>query len=89
LIERFREYAEGTGELGPGLAELLRSEIQIGPLTDIIAHALSLPAALKQALLADREPERRALGLLGFVQHLAERDSAITRPAFPPPFSAN
>lgn len=72
------------------LEQLLHGDIPLGVLTDVIAYALDLPIAQKEALLAETCVFRRAQTLLDQVSAIAfarsEGDSGI---AFPPSFSVN
>ena len=91
VIERFRTMAGALGGIDPDLAALLASDLPLGHLTDIVAHALALPPEVKQALLADRRVDRRADGLISIMQALATADlgPGSARRPFPPPFSNN
>jgi Lon protease-like protein len=92
LIGLFRAVTEREGALDPDMAKLLQAKLALGILTDIIAHALGLPAALKQTLLEDCCVARRARALVAILRQLV--DQAPPGPAapdrsFPPPFSNN
>ena len=87
LIDLFRHVFERRQKLDDDLSALLRSSVPLGVLSDIIAHALSLPPLTKQALLAEPKVERRVETLRGILRKLIANDES-TR-AFPPPFSAN
>ena len=59
---------------------------RLGVLTDILAHTLGLPPAVKQGLLAEPRPCRRAEVLASILGGLRREP----RPgSFPPPFSEN
>ena len=91
LIEIFRDVARRAGGLDPEFDALLASDPPLGVVADLIAQAIGLPAALKQALLADRRADRRGRALLAILRQVAGRsgrDSSSSRP-FPPPFSDN
>jgi Lon protease-like protein len=87
LIRLFRAVFEKQRRLHPDLAARLENALSLGVLTDIIAHALGLPPALKQHLLAEPRVHHRADTLITVLRPLA-RAGADPR-AFPPPFSAN
>ena len=87
LIELFRQLMQSHHELDPDLDELLRKEVPMGVLSDIIAHALNLPPALKQGLLAETSVDRRVDILRTALQQVAAT-GGLARP-FPPPFSIN
>jgi hypothetical protein len=87
LIGLFRRYHEDRAELGAELSELLQKPLPLGLLSDIMAHALALPPALKQSLLEETFVERRVDVLLTALRELAG-DGREGRP-FPPPFSLN
>jgi hypothetical protein len=65
----------------------MRSSVPLGVLTDIIAHALSLPSMTKQALLAEPRVDRRVETLLDVLRNFIDNDESER--VFPPPFSAN
>jgi hypothetical protein len=87
LIELFRHVFERRQKLDEGIAALLQSSVPLGVLSDIIAHALSLPALTKQALLAEPRVERRVETLRAILHNFIDNDESTT--IFPPPFSAN
>jgi Lon protease-like protein len=87
LIERFLEVVQARHAIDPDLTRLLRSDLDLGTLSDIIAHALALPAAEKQALLAETRVERRVDTLMDRLQDLGDEVPHTRR--FPPPFSCN
>ena len=85
LIAGFRAVAGRSGPIDPDLDALIGSGLPLGPLTDIIAHSLGLPAPLKQAMLAEARVDRRAGGLIEILHQLVDPP----RRPFPPPFSRN
>lgn len=87
LIALFRAVAGRSGPLDPDLANLLRSELSLGVLTDILAHALGLPPGLKQSFLEECRVTHRAERLIEVLRPLAL--GPPLRPPFPPPFSPN
>ncbi len=91
LIDAFRDVAMLAGGLDPEFDAMLADGPPLNVVTDLIAQALGLPAALKQVLLADRRADRRGHALLTILRQVASnssRSSGNTRP-FPPPFSNN
>jgi Lon protease-like protein len=70
------------GELLEQLNKLLKSDLQLGALCDIVAFALALEVPVKQQLLEEPRVERRARRILRFLQKAGQRK-------FPPEFSAN
>jgi Lon protease-like protein len=90
LIQRFRSEFETAKELDPDLRTLLDSDtIDLGALTDIIAHALAIPPPLKQVLLAESAVDRRVGLLLRVLGEAANDIPEIPSRSFPPPFSLN
>ena len=87
LIERFFEALQVGGKVDPDLSTLLHSDLPMGILSDVIAHALDLPGAVKQSLLEEPRVECRITTLLSILQSLATRVPRWRR--FPPPFSSN
>jgi uncharacterized protein len=91
LIRLFQTVSQQQNVPEPQLASLLETGLSLGALTDIVAHALGLPATVKQAFLSDCRVGRRADGLIEILRHIAEHRPAPDRAPreFPPPFSAN
>jgi uncharacterized protein len=87
LLELFRQVFESRHPLDQDLGSLLKSAVPLGVLTDIIAHALGLPPATKQRLLAESKVERRLNLLRSWLRTMV--DQGETAPIFPPNFSAN
>jgi uncharacterized protein len=85
LIALGREVFERQKPLEPDIQEWLGSELPLGVLTDLMAHALGLPPDLKQSLLAEPHVDRRAVSLLTTLKLYLTR----AEPKFPPPFSTN
>ncbi|GAC1463912.1 MAG: LON peptidase substrate-binding domain-containing protein [Isosphaeraceae bacterium] len=91
LITLFRQAFVLRHELDPDLDAIFNSTVSLGVLTDIMAHALGLPAAVNQILLSCTHVGRRVDILLGILRRMLE-GSPQPFPesmSFPPPFSAN
>jgi len=91
LTRLVRQVFERQETLDPDMSTLLESRMPLGTLTDIIAHALGLPPAIKQQLLGETRVDQRGGFLVQLLQQAVARDSSRDDgpPAFPPPFSAN
>ena len=79
----------GQKEARDQFRKLFRSDLTLGVLCDIVAFALPLEMAIKQALLEELDVERRARLLM---EHLDSSPGAKVTSAgrkFPPDFSAN
>ena len=86
-----RQIFEHQGSLDPDMNTLLESKMPLGTLTDLIAHALGLPPAIKQRFLVETRVDHRGEFLIHLLQQAVARESARGEDprAFPPPFSAN
>jgi hypothetical protein len=93
ITRLFRAVFEQHGVIDPEMLALLESHIPLGTLTDIIAHALGLPPAVKQRLLAETRVNHRGEFLVQVLRQILPRESESVRVAgagaFPPPFSDN
>jgi Lon protease-like protein len=91
IIRLFRQVFDRQGATDFDLGNLLGSGMPLGPLTDLVAHALGLPPAIKQQLLGERCVDRRAEQIATILRRAASPESsgADELPAFPPPFSEN
>ena len=87
LIGLFRRFFESQRKLDPDLAEFLNKPVPLGLLADIITHALDLPPALKQRLLAESSVDRRVDTIRSVLRQVTPGEGRH-RP-FPPPFSVN
>ncbi len=87
LTGLFRQLFESQRKLDPDLAELLNKPVPLGLLVDIITHALDLPPALKQRLLAENSVARRVDTIRSVLREVTSGEYPH-RP-FPPPFSVN
>jgi Lon protease-like protein len=90
LVRLFRSYLGRLGGVDPDLDTVLESELGLGVLADILAHALHLPPELKQTLLAERQVEIRVDTLESWLREACgQLDAATPSSLFPPPFSSN
>jgi Lon protease-like protein len=87
LIALFLRVLQLHHRLDPDLSRLLHSDLSAGVLSDVIAHALDLPAPLKQTLLEERRVDRRVTLLFTILQELIDQHPGSRR--FPHPFSLN
>jgi Lon protease-like protein len=87
LLSLFRVVLEKHRCLEENLAALLDSDMPLGVLTDIIAHALPLGPIKKQELLAEVRVELRLEALRVILRQIAEHDEPAAE--FPPRFSVN
>jgi Lon protease-like protein len=86
LIRLFRSAVSPE----PELAGLLDRDLPLDVLTDLLAHALGLTPALRQAFLAERAVDRRADGLIALLKQVDRSDPDASRSHRPfPPFSVN
>jgi uncharacterized protein len=91
LIELFQAVTQRAGAIDPDLASMLATGLSLGALTDVIAHAMGLPPALKQAFLADCCVNRRAAGLIEILSQVSDRQTmtGMLLRQYPPTFSPN
>ena len=64
LLGSFGRIVPSTESVKQGLSELLSGGIELGPITDIIAHALPLSATMKLRLLSESDVDGRARALI-------------------------
>ena len=84
LFRKILESQRGTDE---DLNSLLDSAVELGILSDLIAHALRLPPAVKQRLLAQTNVDKRVEILRKALRKMVSEIQ--TKRPFPPPFSLN
>jgi Lon protease-like protein len=87
LIKLFRSVIGNDQRMDEKLAALLDSDLPVGVLTDVVAHALPLPSPLKQSLLAETHIGRRVESLHLILRRIAMKERS--NGTFPPPFSLN
>jgi ATP-dependent Lon protease len=88
LVKTFQKLLPQL-DLSDQLEELLGNNLPLGVLTDIVAYALDLDVAAKEALLAEQNVDQRAAALL---KHLSPPDGNVLLgrlAGFPPKFSVN
>lgn len=88
LLELFRSFMAPHGGVHPDLDEVISAPLPAGALTDILAHALPLPAEMKQHLLAERQVEIRLDTLNRWLESTPPGPAAPPE-RFPPRFSVN
>ncbi len=91
LVRLFRALLTRSESPDTDLCTFLESDLPLGVLTDILAHALGLAPDMKQALLAERRVDRRVDELLDILRQAVARNPAAENlnRNFPPPFSSN
>ena len=91
LVRLFRALLNRSESPDMDLCTFLESDLPLGVLTDILAHALGLAPDMKQSLLAERRVDRRVDELLDILRQAVARNPATadTGRKFPPPFSSN
>ena len=87
LVDLFRRVFESRRRLDEDLEALLKSAVPVGVLSDIITHALGLPTATKQELLAEPKVDRRVSTLRLLLREIVDHGEAAR--IYPPDFSAN
>jgi Lon protease-like protein len=85
LLARF--HALYLGKIDPDLMSLLGQPLELGPLTDLLAHILQLDPHSKQVLLETTDVGRRCDVLDALLKQLLQ-GKGPQRPS-PPPFSLN
>ena len=76
LTRLFRRLFDSQRKLDPDLDELLNKPVPLGLLVDIITHALDLPPALKQELLAESSVQRRVDTIRSALRQVTPSQSA-------------
>ncbi len=88
LIDRFRSLLPQVPEAREQLEQLLREEVPLGILTDIMAYTLDLDVAVKIKLLAESNVDRRAETLVDLLSQASATRSKFPG-GWPPKFSEN
>lgn len=89
LVASFQELLPTLTDASEPLEELLRQQISLGMLTDIMGYTLDLGQELKLQLLGEPRVEARAELLRAAAKRLLVKINKEPRPAFPPKFSLN
>lgn len=76
------------GKVKDQFRKLLKTDLPLGALCDLIAFALQLDVEFKQSLLEELDVEARTLALLDHLTGLAKKPAGAALP-FPPEFSVN
>ncbi len=87
LVALALDLLRSDGKPDAELSQLLQSDLPLGMLADIIAHALELPPFVKQSLLDEVRVEVRVGYLLSILRRMCG-PGACSRP-YPPPVSLN
>lgn len=87
LGEVVRPWFPVRGPALEQLQELLKSELPLAVLCDILGFAVPLAVAVKQRLLEERDVAERAHALIKHLRREPEQTPAV--PKFPPGFSTN
>jgi uncharacterized protein len=87
LVAAFEKMLPRVADAEDLFNQLSMNNVSLGTLTDVISYALDLELGSKQALLAERNVDKRAKMLL---RHLKDAGKAMNAAAgFPPAFSCN
>jgi Lon protease-like protein len=87
LIALFLDVLQMNDRLDAELSQLLHSDLPMGVLTDIVAHAMVVPASIKQTLLDETRVDLRVAKVLHVLREVHGRRAGSRH--FPPPFSLN
>jgi Lon protease-like protein len=90
LIRHVPAWFPAKGKVLDEFKKLLRSELPLGALCDIVAFALPLDIAFKQQLLEELDVQKRASSLLDYLEaHEPPKAAELVERKFPPEFSVN
>jgi Lon protease-like protein len=89
LAERLPAWNTVQGTTQNVLLKVLKCDLPLGTVSDILSFALPLNVELKQELLEQFEVERRVRTLLRFLASRPAMASATGDRTFPPDFSSN
>jgi Lon protease-like protein len=91
LLALFRRAFEPRNPLDSDLTAILEGDLPLGVLTDIVAHALGLPPAVKQSLLDEPRVGHRTRALVALLEQTLRRTAQAADDVhrFPPNFSEN
>ena len=83
-------HLDGQKAAADAFCRLLKSDLYLGTICDIMSFALPLTMATKQQLLELQAVEERAGQLVNAMERMSNSpQSAQSNPQFPPPFSVN
>jgi Lon protease-like protein len=90
LVRNVPAWFPAKGKVLDEFKKLLRGDLPLGTLCDIVAFALPLDVAFKQKLLEELDVEKRARSLLDYLEtHEAPQATEVLERKFPPEFSVN
>jgi Lon protease-like protein len=90
IVRSFSDLLSLKGYSASEWAPMLDQSIPLGVLTDLMTHALEIPVAVKQAMLAETRVKRRIEGLRMILRELIARNPRRSESrGYPPPFSEN
>ncbi len=89
LLALFRQLFPSVVTEDDSVQQLLRDQVSLSMLSDVIAHTLQVPLSAKLELLDCRVVEQRVELLLGHLEAIRETGGDDPNFPFPPPFSDN
>jgi Lon protease-like protein len=89
LVRSVTTWLTGLGLASGQMRKLLRSDLPLGTLADILSFALPVPTEFKQELLAELDVGRRAERLLEHLESNEPPKATAGDRQFPPDFSNN
>jgi Lon protease-like protein len=89
LICAFRRHLVADAKLNGDLECLLKSQVSLGALTDVMAYALPIDEDVKLMLLGEADVARRAAMLVEHLSGSTDRHRPARPLVFPPAFSCN
>jgi len=90
LIRHVPAWFPAKGKVLDEFKKLLRSDLPFGTLCDIVSFALPLDVAFKQQLLEELDVQKRARGLVDYLEsHEPPQAAELVERKFPPEFSVN
>jgi Lon protease-like protein len=90
LIRHVPSWFPAKGKVLDEFKKLLRGELPLGTLCDIVAFALPLDIAFKQQMLEELDVEKRASSLVEYLEtHEPPQPAEVVERKFPPEFSVN
>ncbi len=89
LAKAVKSWFPDKGAVYDQFRKLLRSDLELGPLCDIISFALPLKPEVKQGLLKELHLRRRVRRLLEHLETQPQKPETPPERKFPPEFSEN